>query len=319
MQYPNTPKNQIINLQSGMYCHITPDKVVINDVQGIEPRHEKVRLEAISKGNKLGYVLNVIFTLSVFTAVLFTSFYPLLLLVFVSIWHIRKLKQQKLPINKSNCIPPEYIEKVTLKKGRLGFNYLTFFIDYKGRKSMKILRLYDSESTYNHACKILKDQFPTEVENEKSIEITGYELPLDERNAYIFKDNELFYTSQKAYDPNRVDAYKYIRWIGVMHFAIILFAVFSKIEIIMNTRSNWIDYLVVLVLVGFLYLPFYYIKKGLPNRLKVDQITKIFEKDKSLILHYKVQGWPFTLTTKFRKKHLSDETIAFIKSLKSKS
>lgn len=300
-----------------MYCHVLEDKVIINDVQGVEPRHLKERMDKVSKGNIWGYILNITLTLALFGVVLYTSFYPLLLLVFVSTWHISKLKKQTLPVNQSDCIPLEYIEKAVLSQGTLGFNYLKFFIDYKGVKSMRVLRLYDSESTYQSAFKILSAKLPTEIEQEEKKKISGIAFPIGKKDAYILSDDTLYFVNNNEYDSTRLDSYRFIRWIGAMHFIIILYAVGMKFYLIQTTPSNFIDYLVLLLFIIFLALPFYYINKALPNKIEVEKILKVTENKKKIILKYITSNWKLPVTTKFDKKHLDKETQEVLRNLKS--
>lgn len=316
MQYIKTPAEKRINLQSGMYCHVLENELVINDVTTVEPRHLEVKLDKLNNSNTLQYVLNIVLTLGLIALILYTSFFIFLPLFFVSLWHLRKLKQQTIPHNKSNCIPYKNIENIELEKGKLGFNYLKIYIENNDVQSLKILRLYDSESTFEQAKKLLNNWIKKDEKKESTpLKISGYAIPLSETENYLFNNENAFYTQNNVHELNKQDRYIYIRAIAIFVGFILIASVIAKITLMLKSNPNYIDF-VVLFFFAFLFLiPIKYSSKAVPNQFNLKSIRKIKTNSKKIILTLKDSSWFLPLKIHFKIKYLTQEQIDFFKKL----
>lgn len=315
MQYTKTPAEKRINLQSGMYCHVLDNELVINDVTTVEPRHLKINIDKISTSNWLQYILNIILTLGLVSFILITSFL-FLPLIFVSLWHLRKLKQQTIPQNKSNCIPYENIKHIELEKGRLGFNYLKIYINNKGIESLKILRLYDSESTFEQTKKLLKNWLIVNQDNFNSpLKIAGYPIPLSERENYLFNNNFAFYTQNNIYDINKQDRFLYLQSIAIFITIIITAGIFAKINLMANSNPNYIDFLVLIFFILLYSIPKKFIQKAVPNQIDLKSIKNIKQNKNEISLYIKDKSWFLPLKITFKKIYLNNNQINFLANL----
>lgn len=314
MQYKQTPAVNRIKLQAGMYCHLHDNKLIINDVTTLEPSDLIEKLDKSSSTNKFHYVLNIILTLLIFAIAIIFGFYFILLAVFISLWHLRKIKQKKLPENKSNCIPIKYIEKIQFAKGTIGFNYLKVVIKYQDNLSVKTLKLYDSESTLAHAIGLLKDIIPTESDIETHSSISGPKIDLGQKDAYIISDEKLFFTNNLVFEPNRKDDYLYIRWISYIFMGLGVIAILIKINIILVSNSNYIDWLVVLMFILLLFIPYKYVQKSRPNIINFNEILEVIEEKKKLVIRYKSKDWITKLKVIIPKEELENEDITYLKT-----
>jgi hypothetical protein len=317
MQYIKTPAEKRINLQSGMYCHVLDNELVVNDVTTVEPRHLEIKLDKINSNNTFQYVLNIILTLGLIAFILFTSFFLFLPLFFVSLWHLRKLKQQTIPHNKSNCIPYKNIQKIELEKGKLGFNYLKIYIDNNAIQSLKILRLYDSESTYEQAKKLLNAYIIEEEKNTTPTKIAGYAIPLSETENYLFNNEYAYYTQNNVYELNKQDRYIYIRALAIFVGLILTASVIAKISLMFNSNPNYIDFVVLLFFAFLFLIPIKYSSKAVPNQFNIQSIQKIQSSSKKIVLVLKDSGWFLPLKIHFKTKYLTHEQIDFLKNISS--
>ena len=147
-----TDPKDLLNLQSGDYAHFAKDGIAVNDVKTFEPRHRINEIHKTSNTKTVRIALNIVFSFTVFVCAFLTGFYPLSLLLFLSLYDLRSVQRINLPVNKSNFIPYKNIEEVKMIKGKLGFNYAHIIIlDDAGNKSLKKLKLYDSQSGWNRA------------------------------------------------------------------------------------------------------------------------------------------------------------------------
>jgi predicted Co/Zn/Cd cation transporter (cation efflux family) len=89
-----------------------------------------------------------------------------------------------------------------------------------------------------------------------------------------------------------------------------------KFYLIQTTPSNYVDYLVLLLFIVFLALPFYYINKALPNKILIKSIKEIKSTNNAIVLKYSTNDWKLPVTTKFRKKFLDKETEEALLKLK---
>lgn len=303
LNYKN-PADQSVKLQSGMYCHLYDNKLVINDVTTIEPRHLKTPLNKTIDTKVFQYVLNVILTIALVVVILWTSFFLLMPLFFLSFWHIRKLKQQSLPQNKSNCIPVENIDYIELVKGRLGFNYMNVFIDYNNKKSLKTLRLYDSESTFIQSKKLFEPWIQSIKENKKPpTKLSGIDIPLSYNEQYVLEGDFMYYTLALQYDPNKEDRYKYIRWIALFIFSVFVLAIVIKIV----NYSNYVDFTVMVFFALLALIPLKYMQKAIPNKFSLETVKFVKEDKKHLVFHIKTKSWFLPLKLKFKKALLSED------------
>jgi hypothetical protein len=318
MQYIKTPAEKRINLQSGMYCHVLDNELVINDVTTVEPRHLDIKLDKINSNNTIQYALNIILTLGLIIFILYTSFFLFLPLFFVSLWHLRKIKQQTIPQNKSNCIPYNNIQKIELEKGKLGFNYLKIYINNNNIQSLKILRLYDSESTFEQAKKILsKWIIPEETNNNKPLKIAGFAIPVSKTENYLFNNEYAYYTQNNVYELNKQDRYTYIRSIAIFVGLILIASIIAKINLMINGNPNYIDFIVLLFFAFLFLIPIKYSSKAVPNQFKINSIQKIKTNSKKIILTINDSSWFLPLKIHFKIKHLSKDQSDFLKNIQN--
>ena len=121
------------------------------DISDFEIIHEPVENNTaaiaakLASEKKIRIIVNILFSGLVFAIAFYSGFYPLSLLLFLSLYDLRSLQRLNLPINKSRFIPYENIEEVKLIKGILRFNYAHIIINVSGRchfRNLKVLHRY---------------------------------------------------------------------------------------------------------------------------------------------------------------------------------
>lgn len=293
-----------INLQNGMFCHLVDDFLVINNDRQPSIQEINFDLSKTKDRKKIRIVLNVIFTLIFITAALYTQFYPLIALMFLSLWDLRQLKRYRLPINKSKTIPIKNISEIQLKKGALNFNYMDIYIVHDSKKSFIPVQLYDSQSTLDDAKKLASHLGKlTQAPEIEKIKMDAYEIPLNETASYALKDGTLFYTQNKVYDKARQDSYHYIRLIAYFLLAFVLLCIGIKIDGILNRPSNVVDLVVILLFTALLAIPYKFARKALPNKIAIKDVTG-FNKGKKRSYIVIKQKYLWSLRVEFDNKYL---------------
>ena len=97
-----TNPEDLLNLQSGDYAHFAEDGIAINDVKTFEPRHRINEIHKTSNTKTVRITVNILFSFAVFVCAFLTGFYPLSLLLFISLYDLRSVQRINLPINKFN-------------------------------------------------------------------------------------------------------------------------------------------------------------------------------------------------------------------------
>ncbi|MFT6716246.1 MAG: hypothetical protein ACJA0Q_000881 [Saprospiraceae bacterium] len=296
-----------INLQNGMFCHLTEDFFVVNNVQKPKFTNFSYDLSKTKNYKKFRIVLNILFTFVFITAAIWSQFYPLILLMFVSLWDLRQLKRYKLPINKTKIIPIIKISEIQLKRGKMGFNYMDVFIESEGVKSFIPLQLYDSESTLTHAKNVAEHTGKlSESPEVDKIKIEDFQIPLNETSSYSSKNQTLYYTQNHIYDKARTDSYQYLRGIAYFLMSMILISIAIKINTIASVHTNYVDYVVIALFLLALLIPYKYSRKALPNVIDFSEIISLQKGTKKTYLILK-QKFGFNLKVHFKNQHLPED------------
>lgn len=309
-----TAFNKVFSLQSGLYCHISGDFIVINDRPVVEARDIIVDLEKTSDKKKMRIAINALLTLSIFTMVFITGFYPLALMIFVTIWDLKNIKRQTLPILVGNCIPIKNISSTKFIHGKLGFNQIDLLItNDNGKQMAKVLNLYDSEEEALKAIGILKE-LGLMTEN-----------PLDENRTILvdqpfFKinENERLYLLEKEIVISKNERYmERNEYVGVNNiiFLFVQFmltaSVFIKIYLMIDKGEFlWADVIVLSLLLLLLPLPLKYFNKSTADLIDKADILKMYTEQKKaktyLVIEFK-SDWILPLK---RMIHFEDAQIA---------
>ena len=288
MQYKKNNPDQVINLQSGLYCHFTDEFIVINDNLNIDKKHLEVKIDKIRNTQKIRLFFNFLYTSAILIFAVYSGFYPFSLLLFVSVMDLKQLKRYTLPLNLSTCIPIKNITGIKIYKGKMGFNYMDIEIENNGIKSLKPLKLYDSSSTFDQCKKIVEDLGKLKsVHEETMFKIKGETFKINEVESYILNNNELLYCFNGIYNKDRKDNYFLIRILSVIVLFIGTSAIVIKINLMLSNYYNYVDFIVLLMFFALLFIPLKYLRKAMPNSIKLENILKIAENNKYHILFLK--------------------------------
>lgn len=296
----------VVNLQNGMFCHFTPEHLIISEEKRFLFDKNKIQLHKTRNVRTWRIVFNIIYTLLFISVTLYTNFYPLILLLFVSLWDLKQLKRYYLPINKSRIIPIENITHFEIKRGSLGLNYLYVFLEHNQIKSFIPLKLYDSESTTQYAVKLAESTGKEVIQANSGIEqITGDFFSTSDAAGYVLTGQKMRYIEHQQYNPDRIDNYQYLRIFALVLMGIGTTALILKIYMMVNGSRQFVDYCVLILILFILRIPFPYLTKALPNGFELNSIVSIQERKKKYILTVK-QGW-LPLKIHFRKKLVGEE------------
>lgn len=293
-----------INLQNGRFCHLMEDFLVINSTQKPLISNFTSDLSKTKNYKKIRIILNALFTIFFIGVAIWTQFYPLILLMFLSLWDLRQLKRYKLPINKTKIIPIANITEIRLKKGQMNFNYMDIYIIHEGVKSFIPLQLYDSESTLTQAKGIAKHigKLSESPELEK-FKMDDYQIPLNENSSYSSKDRSLFYTQNHVFNKTRDDSYQYLRIVSYFLILFILLCIGIKTNTIVTEHSNYIDIVIIIIFILMLRIPYKYSRKALPNVIKLSEVVGL-KKGKTKTYLILKQKYGFNLKVHFKNKYL---------------
>ena len=300
-----TALNKIFALQSGLYCHIYNDLLVINDREFIEPRDIVIDMNKVSEVKTVKILLNAAVTIAILVMTYITGFYPLALLLFLTIWDLKRIKRQTLPLLKSNCIPRKNIESIKFITGKLGFHELDMLIvNDEGKQMQKTMRLYDSKNEIVRALNILSEagftiKNPMDAKNEK----------LKNAEFITINENEKLYLLEKEIVIAKNNVYpQKAEYVGVNNFLFfvlmlgIISSIAAKTFIIMDKgQVLWVDLLVVFMFLVFLPLPFSLLNKSTSDVLQKDEIlsAKIEKKRKKVFVVVESKsGWKLSLKRK---------------------
>ncbi len=313
--------NKIFALQSGLYCHIYNDLLVINDREFIEPRDVVIDMNKVSEVKTVKILLNAAVTIAILVMTYITGFYPLALLLFLTIWDLKRIKRQALPLLKSNCIPHKNIESIKFITGKLGFHELDMLIvNDEGKQMQKTMRLYDSKNEIERALNILNEagfaiENPMDAKNEK----------LKNAEFITINENEKLYLLEKEIVIAKNNVYpQKAEYVGVNNFLffVLIVCIVSSIAaktfiIIEKEQVLWVDLLVVFMFLLFLPLPFSLLNKSTSDVLQKEEIlsAKIEKKRKKFfVLIESKSGWKLPLKRKveFRSEEDAKKAVEVV-------
>ena len=311
-----TKPEDLLNLQNGDYAHFVEDGIAINDVKTFEPRHHINEIHKTSNIKNTRIVLNVVFSTVVFAIAIITGFYPLSLLLFLSLYDLRSVQHINMPINKSHFIPYKNINEVKMIKGMLWFNYAHIIIvDDLGKKSLKKLKLYDSKSGWDRAVVLfnrigklnLKQEPVKDISNLKRITVgNGIEYAIDNDTLLLIENGK--------YNKQREDPFKYFRFVALTGVLVTLGAAFTKIKkIIEDYEYEMVHYIVVVVFLLLTLIPLKFVRKTKPTHLKRSDVKSFKITEKHFIIF--IKGWKgFSLKVKHDLKYFNKEGIKELKT-----
>ena len=297
--------NKVFSLQSGEYCHFYKELIVINDRTLVEKRDLDMDLNKTADYKKMRLVLNVVFTLSIFVMVIITGFYPLALLVFVSVWNLKNIKRQTLPTLLSDCFPVKNVRDAKFIGGKLGFNQIDLtIVNDEGKEMTKVLKLYDSQEESLKAIGIfqqlgfIKDN-PLDINktillNQKSFKINDTEsLYVLEKEVVISKNNEY---------PERGE------FVGINNIIFLFVQLLLTGAILIKTYQTFVkdrfqiaDFIVLFILLLLYPLPFKYFNKSTADLIQREHLLKSYLQEKKgktiLVIEFK-SDWYFPLKRK---------------------
>lgn len=310
-----TKPEDLLNLQSGDFAHFVSDGIAVNDVKTFEPRHHVNNIHKTANFKAVRIVLNILFSLAVFAAALITGFYPISLLIFLALFDLRSVKRIDLPINKSDFIPYKNIEEVRMIKGKLGFNYAHIIIvDDNGNKSLKKLKLYDSQSGWDRAILLFNRIGKLNMPKEAVKYLSGLKrIVVGNGIEYAVDGDQLLLIENGKYKEDREDPFKYFRFIAIIGVVGTLGAAAAKITaIIRYYEYEVIDYSVVVFFLLITLIPIGYIRKTRPTKLKKSDVRGVQITKKKFII--KVKGWgSFNFLIKHNLKFFTPEGIEELK------
>lgn len=311
-----TQPENLLNLQNGDFAHFIEEGIVINDVKTVEPRHLQNNIHKTTNYRQLRIVLNILGSILILCAALYLGFYPLSLLLFLSLYDLRNLQHSNLPSNQSNFLPYNNIEEVKLEKGKLGLNYALIYLkDAQGKPSVKKLKLYDSKSGWERAVTLFKRIGKLSFSEHPVKDISSLEkITVGNGVEYAIDGDQLLVVENGKFNPEREDPFKYFRFVALIAFAGGITAIIAKVIMMMNEHHySVIDFCVILLFVGLSYIPFTYLQKSRPTVLNKNKITSTQTKQNKFIIKY--AGWNnFPLVIKHNLKYISEEDLIKLKN-----
>lgn len=310
-----TKPEDLLNLQRGDFAHFVSDGIAINDVKTFEPRHRINNIHKTVNNRFFRLFLNAFFSVIIFLSAIYTDFYPISLLLFLSLFDLRSLKTINLPINKSNFIPYQNIEEVKMIKGKLGFNYAhIIIIDEKGNKSLKKLKLYDSQSAWDRAVILFTRIGKLHLVEKPNKSIEGLKrITVGNGIEYAIEGDQLLILENGKFNEDRIDPFKYFRFVALVGvFGTVGASVAKVVIIIKNYQYSFIDYFVVVFFLFLTLIPLSYVRKTKPTIIRKIDVKGFLIKQKHFII--KVKGWNgFTLKVKHNLKYFSEDGINKLK------
>ena len=310
-----TKPEDLLNLQSGDFAHFVEDGIGINDVKTFEPRHRTNNIHKTINVRVLRLTLNTVFSIAVFVSAIVTGFYPLSLLLFLSLFDLRSVQRIDLPLNKSDFIPYRNIEEVKLIKGRLGFNYAHIIIvDDQGTKSLKKIKLYDSKSGWDRAVFLFRRIGKLNY-NEKQLKPINdlQRITVGNGIEYAVDGDQLLIVENNRFNEERIDPFKYFRFVALVGFIGVFGASLIKIyNIVVNHQYYIIDFMVVLFFILLALIPLRFVRKTKPTVLKKSDVKGFQITKKRFII--RIRGWKgFTLHVEHHLKFFTQEGIKKLK------
>jgi hypothetical protein len=310
-----TKPEDLLNLQSGDFAHFVSDGIAVNDVKTFEPRHRINNIHKTMNTRTLRLFFNAVFSFFIFASAIYTGFYPLSLLLFWALFDLRSITTINLPINKSDFIPYNNIEEVKMIKGKLGFNYAHIIIlDDAGNKSLKKLKLYDSQSGWNRAVFLFTRIGKLNLIEKPTRSIEGLErITVGNGVEYAIEGDQLLILENGKFNEERVDPFKYFRFVALVGVLGTVSAAAAKVtSIIENYQYYFIDYLVVVFFLFLILIPLRFVRKTKPTILNKSDIKGYLITKRHLII--KLKGWKgFTLIVKHNLKYFSEDGVKTIK------
>ncbi len=304
-----TKPEDLLNLQSGDFAHFVSEGIAINDVKTFEPRHQINNIHKTANVRGVRIALNVLFSVVVFAAAIYTGFYPISLLLFLALYDLRSVKRIDLPINKSDYIPYQNILEVKMIKGRLGFNYAHIIIqDDNGNKSLKKLKLYDSQSGWDRAVVLFNRIGKLNLKEKAAKSLEGLErITVGNGVEYAIDGDQLLLIENGKFNEERIDPFKYFRFVALVGVIGTIGATIAKIvNIVQNYQYGVVDYMVVVFFLLFSLVPLKFVRKTKPTILKKSDVKEFKVTNKEFII--KVEGWKgFTLVIKHNLKFFTPE------------
>tara|TARA_B110000211_G_scaffold234613_1_gene305111 strand:- start:1931 stop:2896 length:966 start_codon:yes stop_codon:yes gene_type:complete len=306
-----THPKDLLNLQNGYYAHFVEDGIAINDVKTYEPRHRISRINDSSDVKTFRIALNIVLTIAIFTAIYITDFVPLALLMFAVLYDLRTVKRINLPVNKSNFIPFVNIVDVEMIAGKLGFNSAQINIkDDNGKLSVKTLKLYDSDSTWERSKDIFTHLKYLRPLKKKSKDVSGLkQIKINEGISYAVEADKLLYLENGKFDLEREDPYKYFRFLTSLGLFVLVVTIGKKVVDMINLHQfTVIDFVVLAFFIWLASVPFRLGKRSNPNIVDRADIKSIEVKKKDVLI--KIKGWgSMSFIIKLNKRYIAEETI----------
>lgn len=310
-----TKPEDLLNLQSGDFAHFVTDGIAVNDVKTFEPRHRINNIHKTMSIRSLRLFLNAFFSVIIFLSAIYTGFYPLSLLLFWALFDLRSITNINLPINKSDFIPYGNIEEVKMIKGKLGFNYAHIIIlDDVGNKSLKKLKLYDSQSGWDRAVFLFTRIGKLNLIEKPIKSIEGLvRVTVGNGVEYAIEGDQLLIVENGKFNEDRIDPFKYFRFVALVGVLGTAGAAAAKVaSIVKNYQYYFIDYLVVVFFLFLILIPLSYVRKTKPTIFNKTDVKGYLITKRHLII--KVKGWKgFTLIVKHNLKYFSEDGVDKIK------
>lgn len=310
-----TKPQNLLNLQSGDYAHFVEDGIAINDVKTFEPRHRLSKINKTFDVKKIRIIVNILFSGLVFAIAFYSGFYPLSLLLFLSLYDLRSLQRLNLPINKSRFIPYENIEEVKLIKGILRFNYAHIIINVSGKKSLKKLKLYDSQSGWERAVVLFSKIGKLNLQKDSEKDISSLKrISVGYGVEYALENDALLLIENGKYNKQREDPFKYFRFIAITGVFITLGSAVTKIKkIVEDHEYEIVHYIVVLLFLLVTLIPLKFVTKTKPTEFKKSAVKSFKITSKHFIIV--IKGWKgFPLTIKHDLKYFDKGGVEELKT-----
>lgn len=315
-----THPEDLLNLQSGDYAHFVDDGIGINDVKTFEMRHRLNEIHKTSDTKKIRIIINVFFSFSIFLFAFFSGFYPISLLLFLSLYDLRSIQRINLPVNKSNFIPYKNIEEIKMVKGMLAFNYaFIIIVDDFGKKSLKKLKLYDSKSGWDRAANLFGRLGKLSIKQEVIKDVSHLKrISLGNSFEYAIEADRLLLIDNGKFNKEREDPFKYFRFVAITGVCITLGAAITKVKKIIEYHEyDLVSFCVVIFFLLITLVPLSFVRKTKPTQIKKANVKGFKITKKNFVIT--LRGWSgFPLIVKHDLKSFSKDGVNELKTYLSK-
>lgn len=270
------------NLQSGEKCFLIDNKLIVSSDYRINPDKFSHNDGRIIDKRKFRVLLNVLYTIVIFTLSFYFGIYPLVILMFLVIWDLNQLNRYKHKVSNSNCISIDKIQNIDLRKGSFGFNYIDVFFESGSGLVMRPLKLYDSNEEFEIAIKsiqsigFLKDKSSSLA---TGVIVEGEMFKCNNRTEIVFSNDGIRFTKDNLFEKDEKDYYLNNNIILITLLILITLFIGIKSYKLITEGINAPGVTLLVILISFLIYPYRRLNRSNANFIAYNSIVSFKKLD----------------------------------------